>query len=46
MSNEIAIQEKADLMIALKNSLYPGATNESCELVISFRRMRSSLHRV
>ncbi len=38
MSNEIAIQEKADLMIALKNSLYPGATNESCELVISFCR--------
>ena len=38
MSNEIAIQEKADLMSALKNSLYPGATDESCELVLAFCR--------
>ncbi len=39
MSNEIEVtQEKADLMVALKNSLYPGASIESCELVIAFCR--------
>jgi len=38
MSNEIEIKHTQDLMSALKNSLYPGATDQSCELVLSYCR--------
>ena len=38
MSNEIEVKEKQDLMVALKNSLYPGASDEACELVLAFCR--------
>ena len=38
MGNEIAVQEKADLMVSLKNSLYPGASDQACELVLAFCR--------
>lgn len=38
MSTEIATVQKADLMAALKNSLYPGASDESCEMVLAYCR--------
>lgn len=38
MSTEIEVAEKKDLMVALKNSLYPGASDEACELVLAFCR--------
>ncbi|MHB8371033.1 MAG: phage recombination protein Bet [Leptospirales bacterium] len=38
MSQEIAVQPKQDLMSALKNSLYPGASDQACELVLSYCR--------
>ena len=38
MSQEIAVQPRQDLMSALKNSLYPGASDQACELVLSYCR--------